>query len=107
MITSGAMNHVCVVERATSTADDVGQPIKSWTTLETFFAKVMSFPVGEQLIGEQTGAYMNYTITTRKTTAAPGDRIVTEGHTVEIKSIGIRNFTDGLEATIEGVERVS
>jgi len=107
MITSGAMIHVCVVERATSTPDDVGQMIKSWTPLETFFAKINSFPVGETMIGEQTGAYMNYTITTRKTIAAPGDRIVTEGHTVEIKSIGIRNFTDGIEATIEGVERVA
>jgi len=107
MITSGAMNKVCVVERATSTPDDVGQMIKSWTPLETFFAKIHSFPVGETMIGEQTGAYMNYTITTRKTTAAPGDRIITAGHTVEIKSIGIRNFTDGIEATIEGVERVA
>ena len=95
------------MKRATSSADDVGQPIKTYNTIETFWARVLSFPVGEQLIGEQTGAYMNYTITTRKTTAEPGDRIETEGHTIEIRSVGIRDFIDGLEATIEGVERVS
>jgi len=106
-ISSGVMRHVCVLKRATSSADDVGQPIKTWNTLETFWARVLSFPVGEQLIGEQTGAYMNYTITTRKTTAAPGDRIETEGHTIEIRSVGIKDFIDGLEATIEGVERVA
>jgi len=107
MIDSGVMRHVCVLKRSTSSADDVGQPIKTWNTLETFWARVLSFPVGEQLIGEQTGAYMNYTITTRKTTAAPGDRIETEGHTIEIRSVGIKDFIDGLEATIEGVERVA
>lgn len=107
MIDSGVMRHVCVLKRPTSSADDVGQPIKTYNTIETFWARVLSFPVGEQLIGEQTGAYMNYTITTRKTTAEPGDRIETEGHTIEIRSVGIRDFIDGLEATIEGVERVS
>ena len=107
MIDSGVMRHVCVLKRATSSADDVGQPIKTYNTIVTFWARVLCFPVGEQLIGEQTGAYMNYTITTRKTTAEPGDRIETEGHTIEIRSVGIRDFIDGLEATIEGVERVS
>lgn len=107
MIDSGVMRHVCVLERSESEADSVGQIIKTWRQVEKFWARVVAVPVGEQMIGEQTGSYMNYTITTRKTAAAPGDRIITEGHTVEIKSVGIRNFIDGLEATIEGVERVA
>ena len=107
MTSSGVMRHVCVLKRATFSSDDVGQPIKTWNTIETFWARVLSFPVAEQIIGEQTGAYMNYTITTRKTSATPGDRIETEGHTIEIRSVGIKNFIDGIEATIEGVERVS
>lgn len=107
MTSSGIMRHVCILERSESEADAVGQVIKTWRQVEKFWARVQTVPVGEQMIGEQTGAYMNYTITTRKTTAVPGDRIVTEGHTVEIKSVGIRNFIDGIEATIEGVERVA
>lgn len=107
MITSGVMRHVCVLERSTSEADAVGQLVKTWRQVEKFWARVVSVPVEEQIIGEQTGAYTNYTITTRKTSATPGDRIVTEGHTIEIKSVGIRNFIDGIEATIEGVERVA
>ena len=104
---SGLMRHICVLERSSNEPDASGQMIKTWRQVEKFWARVNTVPVGEQIIGEQTGAYTNYTITTRKTSAASGDRIKTEGHTIEIKSVGIKNFIDGIEATIEGVERVA
>jgi len=108
MITnSGEMRHKCVLERATSAADDVGQMIKSWDSLETFWGKVTSHPTGLQVMGEHTSAFMRYTIKTKKTLAVVGDRVITEGHTIEITSVGIKNFVNGIEATLEGAEKVA
>jgi len=72
MPASGLMRHPVSLERSTTTVDSVGQAVKSWRVVERFWARVEVQSNNETLIGQQTGSYTQYEITTRKTRALVG-----------------------------------
>jgi len=104
---SGLMRHPVSLERSTTTVDTVGQTQKTWRVVERFWARVEIQSSNETLIGQQTGSYTQYEITTRKTTASVGDRIRHNDRLIEIDSVRELHYDQGLETLITGVERVA
>ena len=107
MTASGLMRHPVSLERSTTTVDSVGQTVKTWRTVERFWARVQIQSSNETLIGQQTGSYTQYEITARKTTATVGDRIRHGERIIEIDSVRETQYDMGLETLITGVERVA
>ena len=107
MTSSGLMRHPVSLERSTTTVDSVGQAVKSWRVVERFWARVEIQSNNETLIGQQTGSYTQYEITTRKTRALVGDRIRHGERVIEIDSVREMKYDQGLETLITGVERVA
>jgi SPP1 family predicted phage head-tail adaptor len=100
---AGSLDRRITVERATMTANHVGEIVPTWVTLTTAPASMVDIPDGERWRAAEVSA----TVTTRfqirwntvTATITPKDRIVCEGRTFDIFHVKELDRRVGLEIT--------
>jgi SPP1 family predicted phage head-tail adaptor len=98
---AGRLDRRIVIQRATTTANSFNEPISTWATLATVWAKAEPVSDGERQRSGETLADKKYRFTIRwsydVSEVDPRDRVVFDGRTYDVsgvKEMGRREFIE-------------
>lgn len=91
MTAAGDLNRRITIERATETANEYNEPVRTWAEAGTLWARREDVSDGEMIAAGELGAYLGARFTVRRSTftetITPRDRLVHDGATWNIQAI--------------------
>ena len=87
----GGLRHRITIQRAADTVNDTGDPVQTWATLATVWARIEPTTGKERFAAMEQQAEVDYRITCRYQSAlsvlAPDDRLVRGNYRYDIKAV--------------------
>jgi SPP1 family predicted phage head-tail adaptor len=95
---AGKMDRRIIIQRATVTQDDHGEPIETWATLDTVWAQYLPGGGDERYSGQQVFAETQCRFRIRhRAGIKPTDRVSYEGREYDILAVDPIGRREGLE----------
>lgn len=101
---AGKMDRLITIQTFTTTQNDYGEPVETWTTLASVWAERVPMSGREAFAADQLAALSLVKFKIRyRSDVDTKNRILDAGSYYDIRSVGIIGRNEGLEITAEAV----